>query len=243
MTSDFFTFAAVGLAAQLIDGAIGMAFKVLASSLLLGMGVPPAVASTCVHAAGTFTSLASAISHWTLGNLDRPLVLRLALPGLVGGIAGAMVLASVPAETIRPWVSLYLVAMAGFILWTVVRPALRPTPAPGRQAGTALAGGFLDAVGGGGWGPIVTSSLVGGGIEPRIAIGSSNIAELAVTATIAGTLVLTVGAAHWPIVAGLVAGGVVAAPFAALAARYAPERALKVAVGLVVLGLGCRALI
>ena len=243
MWDEILLYIAVGFAAQMIDGAIGMAYGVTASSVLLSAGVPPATASACVHAAEVFTTGASGLAHWRLGNVDKRLVVRLMVPGMIGGAIGAYVLASLPGEAFRPWVSAYLLLLGLVILWKAFRPTPRPTTmGASRVVPLGFFGGLLDAIGGGGWGPLVTSTLLGNGAAPRIVIGSVNIAEFFVTLTISAVFVATIGLSLWPIVAGLVIGGVIAAPFAALATKHLPDRVLMVIVGVVVVTLSCRTL-
>jgi hypothetical protein len=243
MWDEMLLYIAVGFAAQMIDGAIGMAYGVTATSVLLSAGVPPAAASACVHAAEVFTTGASGLAHWRLGNIERRLVARLLIPGMVGGAIGAYVLASVPGEAIRPWVSAYLLLLGLVIVWK----AYDATPPTGvgasRVTPLGFFGGLFDAIGGGGWGPLVTSTLLGNGATPRTVIGSVNLAEFFVTLTISATFVATIGLSLWPIAAGLVLGGVIAAPFAALATKHLPDRVLMVIVGVVVVTLSCRTLL
>src|SRR5688500_11889183 len=171
MLFDVVVFTAIGFLAQLVDGALGMAYGVTASSVLLQLGTPPAVASASVHAAETFTTGASGFAHWRIGNVDRQLVVRLAVPGIIGGVIGAYLLTSFPGELIRPLVSAYLLVMGLVILARARRVALEPLDLktyPVRVLG--FLGGFLDAVGGGGWGPIVASRLIGSGGTPRLVI-------------------------------------------------------------------------
>jgi uncharacterized membrane protein YfcA len=243
MWDDFLLFVAVGLAAQLVDGAIGMAYGVVSTSVLLSLGIPPATASASVHAAETFTTGASGLAHWRLRNIDRGLIWRLAVPGMVGGALGAYVLTAIPGEAIRPYVSGYLLLLGLFILWKAVTHRPAGAPPPGRVAPLGFFGGLLDSIGGGGWGPIVTSTLLGQGATPRYAIGSVNLAEFFVTATISATFFLTIGLTMWPIIAGLVLGGVLAAPFAAYAARHLPDTVLMILVGSVVVLLSVRGLL
>jgi uncharacterized protein len=243
MWDDFLLFVAVGLAAQMIDGAIGMAYGVTSTSILLSLGVAPATASACVHAAETFTTGASGIAHWRVGNVDRSLVWRLAVPGMIGGAIGAFALVSLPGDAIRPYVSGYLLVLGLLILWKAFTARNASPPPPSRVAPLGLVGGLLDAIGGGGWGPIVTSTLIGQGATARYTIGSVNLAEFFVTATISGTFFLTIGLTLWPIIAGLVLGGVLAAPFAALATKHLPDKALMVIVGCVVIILSLRGIV
>jgi hypothetical protein len=170
-------FTAVGFAAQLVDGALGMAYGITATTMLLSVGVAPAVASASVHAAETVTTGLSGRAHWRFGNVDRDLFWRIALPGMIGGVCGAYLLATVPGEQILPFVSLYLLAMGLVILWKAIRPRIAYRREPRSLRLLGFAGGFLDAVGGGGWGPLVASTLVGNETAPRFAIGSLNAAH------------------------------------------------------------------
>lgn len=240
MMEDVLVFVAVGFAAQMVDGALGMAYGVTASTVLLGLGVAPATASASVHVAEVVTCGVSGLAHWRCGNIDRGLFVRLAPAGMVGGAVGALVLAHVPAETILPVVSAYLLAMGVVILVKALRPR-RPRPprldwVPALGAG----GGFLDAVGGGGWGPVVASTLLGNGTAPRFAIGSVNAAEFLVATTVAVTFLGTIGIALWPVITGLVVGGALAAPLAAYAVGRVPDRPLMILVAVVVMLLSLR---
>lgn len=243
MLSEVLLFVAVGFAAQLVDGAIGMAYGLTSTTVLLSLGVPPATASASVHTAEVFTTGASALSHWRLGNVDPALFRRLALPGIVGGAVGAYLLTEAPGDLIQPLVSVYLAVMGGVVLWKALRsrPA-RETPQR-RIALLGLAGGFLDAIGGGGWGPLVASTLIGAGTKTRFVIGSTNAAEFLVTSTISATFVLTIGLDLWPIILGLIVGGALAAPFAALITRTMPDRPLMILVSVVIIILSFRGLL
>ena len=243
MWEDVLLYVIIGFVAQMIDGAIGMAYGVTASSVLLGLGVPPATASACVHAAETFTTGASGLAHWRLGNVDRKLLLRLAVPGMIGGAIGAYALTELPGQTLKPFISAYLLVLGVLIVWKAL--AVRPLEAPTPRAVAPLGvlGGMLDAIGGGGWGPIVTSTLLGQGTTPRYAIGSVNIAEFFVTLIISTTFFLTVGLSLWPIIAGLIIGGVIAAPFAAMATKDITDKVLMLLVGCVVVLLSLRTIL
>jgi hypothetical protein len=237
-------YAAVGFAAQMVDGAIGMAYGVTASSVLLSAGIPPATASACVHASATFTSFASGLSHWKLGNVDGSLLKRLALPGVMGGVIGAYLLTTIDADKVRPVISGYLLLIGLFIIYKALhkRHSFVDEP-PAHVAPLGLFGGFMTAIGGGGWGPIVTSTLLGQGQTPRLAIGTVNLAEFFVTLTISTTFLMTIGLGLWPIILGLIIGGVVAAPFAALAAKHVPAKPLMFVVGAVVVLLSARTIL
>jgi len=234
---DFLLFMMVGFAAQLVDGAIGMAYGVISSSIMLSMGVPPAVASASVHTAEIFTTATSGLSHWRFGNVNFQLIKRLAPAGMLGGAIGAYLLSNVESIALRILVCSYLIIMGLIIIYKAMHYVMENTDLPKHIPLLGFFGGFLDAIGGGGWGPFVTSSLLGHGTAPRIAIGSTSLAEFFVTLTISMTFVFTIGLDIWPIIGGLVAGGMVAAPAAAYAAKHVPARALMFVVGGVVIVL------
>ena len=243
MWGDFILFVAVGFAAQLVDGAIGMAYGLTSTTVLLSVGYPPAVASASVHAAEVFTTGASGISHWRFGNIQWSLMRRLALPGMIGGAIGAYLLSSVSGEAIRPFISVYLLLMGLYILWRALRKIATDVEPPKWIAPLGFGGGFLDAVGGGGWGPMVTSTLLGRGTTPRFAIGSVNAAEFFVTTTVSATFLATIGLDLWPIIAGLILGGALAAPLAAYVTQKLPDQPLMILVGSVIVLLSLRGLI
>ncbi|HEY4555804.1 MAG TPA: sulfite exporter TauE/SafE family protein [Lysobacter sp.] len=242
LPAEFFMYVAIGFAAQLVDGALGMAYGVTASSLLLGMGVPPAVTSATVHAAECFTTGTSAASHHAFGNIDRHLFRRLLLPGVAGAAVGAYLLASVDGDAIRPWIALYLVLVGCVILLKAFRDF------PPRRVTTHLAplgffGALIDAIGGGGWGPVVSSNLLARGNEFRVTVGSVNAVEFFVTLTASIVFLLTLGLSHWSIIAGLAVGGIAAAPLGAWLVRRVRPRPMLIVVGLVVIGLSARTLL
>jgi uncharacterized membrane protein YfcA len=243
MSTDLLLFIAVGFAAQVVDGALGMAYGVTATSVLLGLGVSPATASASVHAAEIFTTGASGLAHWRRGNVCMTLLRRLAVPGVIGGILGAVVLIGLPGAIVRLVVSVYLLLMGLLILWKAVHPTPPRSDAPRHLTALGLVGGFLDAIGGGGWGATVTSTLIGQGTTPRLAIGSVNLSEFFVTTAISATFFLTIGLDLWPIILGLVLGGVLAAPFAAYLTCRVPDRPLMILVGVVIVLLSLRGLV
>lgn len=238
----FLLFFLVGALAQAVDGSLGMAYGVISSSVLLAFGVPPAMASASVHGAEVFTTAASAGSHVWHKNVEWRLFIPLAIAGVIGGCLGAYVLAGLDSDVVKPFVIAYLALMGLYILWRAghdiqprkIRPAWIVSP-------LGLVGGFLDAIGGGGWGPTVSSTLVGAGQEPRRAIGTVNTAEFFLTVAISATFVWALVTGHWKeagaiehqfaAVAGLVVGGLIAAPFAGLIVKRVPQRALTYAVG------------
>lgn len=239
---EFLFYVAIGFAAQLIDGALGMAYGVTASSLLLGLGIPPAVTSATVHAAECFTTGTSALSHHAFGNIDKRLFRRLLLPGVIGAAAGAYLLASVPGDVLKPWIAGYLLLMGVVILIKGFRDF------PSRQVTSHLAplgffGALIDAIGGGGWGPIVASNLLARGNEFRLTVGSVNAVEFFVTLTASIVFLLTIGLGHWGIIVGLAIGGMVAAPLGAWMVKHVRPRPMLCFVGLLVIGLSLRTLL
>jgi uncharacterized membrane protein YfcA len=241
----------VGFVAQMVDGALGMAYGVTSTSFLLGLGVPaitPAVASASVHAAEIFTTAVSGLAHLRFGNVDQGLFRRLVIPGVLGGVLGAYILTALPSQVIKPFVALYLMLMGALILRRAFRSSGEPAPSLAARFLLPLGalGGFFDAIGGGGWGPIVTSTLVARGNHPRFAIGSVNLAEFFVTLAESITFVLTLGqslAQMGQVILGLILGGVVAAPLAAYVCRRVPVRALMGAVGVLIILLSLRTIL
>ena len=243
----FGLFLLVGFFAQLVDGAVGMAYGVISSSVLLAFGVPPAQASATLHAAECFTTGASGISHLAHRNVDWRLLFRLAPAGIVGGVAGAYLVTGFDATFIKAIVVAYLGVLGIFMLARAVRGLRDEPPHLNHVVPLGVVGGFLDASGGGGWGPIVTSTLLGRGHAPRYVIGSVNTAEFFVTVAIsaafiwtflAGRLVLEGGVASAAAsFSGLVLGGLVAAPLAGYVTKVAPARLLLGAAAVLVIAL------
>ena len=238
---DFLLYVVIGFAAQLIDGALGMAYGVTASSLLLGFGVPPAVSSATVHAAECFTTGASAVSHHAFGNIDRKLFRRLLLPGMVGAGIGAYLLTAIDGDMLKPWIAGYLLLMGVVILFKAFRE-LVPREVTSHVSTIGFIGALLDAMGGGGWGPIVASNLIARGHELRLTVGSVNAVEFFVTLTASIVFLMTIGTGHLDIVLGLALGGVVAAPFGAWLVRFVRPKLLMPVVGLLVIVLSARTL-
>jgi uncharacterized membrane protein YfcA len=227
-------FILVGFGAQMIDGALGMAYGVISSSLLLAIGVPPRAASASVHAAETCTTAVSAISHVFHGNVDWKLFWKLVVPGVAGGVTGAYFLSNVDGELIRPYILAYLAAIGLWLLWRGLRYPPQPISDPRFVAPLGLAGGFLDASGGGGWGPVVTSNLLIQGSSPRHTIGTVNTVEFFLTLSISITFFLHLGWETFTTATiGLLIGGVIAAPLGAWMARHVPPKPLLIMVGLV----------
>lgn len=233
----FWTAAGVGLLAQMVDGALGMAYGVTSTTFLLSTGVPPAAASASVHIAEIFTTGFSGFSHWKLGNVNKSLFKRLLIPGVIGGLIGAYLVTSLDGDMLRPWIAAYLVVIGIFIISKAFRPIRIRTEPPTYVAPLAVTGGFVDAIGGGGWGPVVTTSLLGSGQDPRTTIGSVNAAEFFLAISTGLSFAMLGGLTHWTTIAGLVLGGLFAAPFAAVLVRYLPTRALLIIVGLLITSL------
>ena len=230
---DILPFVAVGFAAQLVDGALGMAFGVISTTLLVSIGVPPAAASAGVHTVEVFTTGVSGISHIAHRNIDWKLFARLAIPGVIGGVLGAYVLTQIDAETVKPFVLAYLSAIGLFLIWRGFHyPPEHKAPKVVEPLG--LAGGFLDAAGGGGWGPVVTGNLLVQGAEPRRTIGTVNASEFILTVSISITFIATLGwAAFTMATLGLLIGGIIAAPMGAWAAMAIAPKKLLILVGVI----------
>jgi uncharacterized protein len=235
-------FIVVGFLAQIIDGALGMAYGVSATTFLLAFGVPPALASASVHVAEVATTALSGLSHLGLGNVDLSLFKRLLVPGVIGAVLGSYILTALPGDVIKPFVALYLLVMGIFILIKAFRQIV-PSKVTSHLIPLGLAGGFLDAIGGGGWGPIVVSTLVMRGNNPRLTIGSANLAEFFVALSASITFILTIGLGYWQQIVGLALGGAIAAPMAAFLTRRIPTRTLMILVGVLIIALSIRTIL
>lgn len=227
-------FIAVGFAAQLVDGALGMAFGVICTTVMVGfLGVPPAVASQRVHVVECFTTGVSGLSHLFHRNIDPKLFFRLLIPGMIGGVSGAYLVSNLDGELVRPFVMLYLTVIGIYLLWRglMYPPKVREAKV---VAPLGLAGGFLDAAGGGGWGPVVTSNLLIQGTEPRKVVGTVNSVEFFLTIAISATFIYHLGVADLAgATLGLLIGGVMAAPLGAWAAKHIPAQKMLILVGAV----------
>jgi uncharacterized protein len=229
----------VGLLAQLVDGSLGMGYGVTSSTMLLAVGIAPAAASAAVHFSEIGTSLVSGISHHKLGNVDWRTVSILAAPGFVGAFVGATILSNLDGDTAKPWVAGLLLSLGVYVVWRFLalggrRPTFKARPSAAFLAPMGLVAGTMDSMGGGGWGPVGTTSLLSSGrLEPRKVVGSIDTSEFVVA--VGGSLgfLLALGSAgiDWRIAGALLAGGVVAAPIAAYLVRILPARVLGVAAG------------
>jgi uncharacterized protein len=238
----FLYYVLAGFVAQIIDGALGMAYGVTASSLLISFGVPPAATSATVHAAECFTTGASAISHHAFGNVDKFLFRRLLIPAVIGAIIGAYILSSFPGDALKPYISGYLIIM-GVVIIAKAFMQFPPRNVTSHLVPLGFFGALVDAIGGGGWGPIVASNLIARGNNIRITVGSVNAVEFFVTLAASVTFFLTLGLTHWHIILGLALGGVVAAPFGAWLSKRIPVRPFMVLVGVLIVTLSSRNLL
>lgn len=232
----------IGLFAQMVDGTLGMGYGATSTSFLLSFGVPPAISSMGVHVAEMFTTGASAISHYRFKNINKKLVLNLLIPGVIGSIVGAYLLADViEGNTIKPFVAIYMIILAVIIVIKGLRKSIQKKKTT--QLGLlAIFGGFMDAIGGGGWGPIVTSTLMGQGRDPRYTIGSVNTAEFAISFASGITFLLFGGINGWQVIAGLMIGGLIAAPISAYLVNKIPRKPVTVMVGVLLIFLSLRTL-
>ena len=228
----------VGVVAQIVDGALGMAYGISATTFLLSQGVSPAIATGSVHISEIFTTGASGLSHWRMGNINNRLFKALIIPGIAGGVTGAFLITSIDGEAVRPWVSAYLLVMGIYILIKAfTKVSLKKIFNRRKISFLAFLGGLVDSSGGGGWGPVVTTTLLGSGSEARKTIGSVNAAEFLISMATGFSFAFLIGMSHWEIVAGLIIGGVAAAPISAFIISKVPTKYLMLVIGVVVISL------
>lgn len=239
-------FVIVGFVAQMIDGSLGMAYGVSSTTILSSLGVSQRFASAAVHAAQVVTTGVSGFSHWNLGNVHMDLVRKLVVPGMLGGIIGAYWLAQVDTPWLKPLVAIYLAVMGLVVISRAFRE-FAPRSVRTHLVPLGFVGGFMDAIGGGGWGPVVTSTLMARGNEPRFTVGSVNMTEFFVTTAQSVTFILALGSGEFlrygQIILGLLVGGAVAAPLAAFAAKKLPHKPFMLLVGTLIVVLNVRTLI
>ncbi|HNQ60585.1 MAG TPA: sulfite exporter TauE/SafE family protein [Bacteroidales bacterium] len=240
--SGLLLFVLFGFFAQMIDGTLGMAYGVSSTSFLISTGISPAIASASVHAAEIFTTGISGISHWRFKNLDKKLFIQLAIPGVIGSALGAYVLSSFQGDILKPIINVYLLLMGFRILYSALRKKIMARKFK-QYTVLGLLGGFVDASGGGGWGPVVTTTLVGTGETPRVTIGTVNTAEFLVTLASTGVFTMVIGLSHWHIIVGLILGGMIAAPLAAFLCNKINARWAMVLVGILIMALSIRTLL
>lgn len=232
----FFWFMLAGFLAQIIDGSLGMAYGVTSNSLLLSFGLSPKLASAAVHTAEVFTTGVSGLSHIRFGNFDKKLFFQLAIPGVISASLGAYLLGNIlNGDIVKPYINIYLMSLGIIILYKAVKRAIVPKNNTKNASVLALFGGFLDAIGGGGWGPIVTSNLINKGNTPNIVIGTVNTAEFFVTFFSAGILIYFTGINSWQIILGLIIGGTIAAPFGAYVTKKIPRKTMMILVGCLII--------
>jgi uncharacterized protein len=231
----FYYYIGVGFFAQLIDGALGMAYGATCTSLLMGVGVPPAFATASVHTAEVFTTGVSGLSHIYFGNIDKKVFFRIVVTGVIGAMIGAYLISEVlDADFIKPFISLYLVVLGSLLVYKAFKG--RPAVPVNKNLGIlGLYGGFLDAIGGGGWGPLVTSNLLRKGNAPKETIGTVNTAEFFVAFFSTGVFMIFIDIEAWQPIAGLVIGGIFAAPLGAFLIRFFNPKYIMVTIGSVVI--------
>jgi hypothetical protein len=235
----FYWMMLAGFCAELVAGSMGMGYGVICTTILLILNVPPPVISASIHSAESFTSAAGSLSHWQLGNINKKLVKALAIPAVIGAVIGAISLTYVGenyAKLTKPVIATYTM----YLGFRILRNAYKNKNGNGVKKKTnipilGLIGGFIDSFGGGGWGPLVTGTFIKNGHTPRYVIGSSTMAKFILTVASAITFIFTVGIHHWNIVAGLLIGGIITAPFSAMLTARLPMRKMFIAVGIVVI--------
>jgi uncharacterized protein len=225
----------IGLIAQTIDGSIGMAYGLTATTFLLSQGVSPAVASSSIHISEIFTTAASGLSHWRLDNINRKLFLNLVFPGVTGGLIGVLILTNIDGQILKPWISLYLMIMGIYIILKAFKKNILITKINSKKiTPLAFTGGMIDAVGGGGWGPVVTTTLLSSGHEPKKTIGSVNSAEFFITTSTGLSFAIFIGINNPETIFGLISGGVLIAPFAAKITTKLPTKLIMLIVGILI---------
>lgn len=255
----FSIMAIIGFVAQFIDGTLGMGYGAFSASLLITAGILPAIASATVHTAECFTTLFSGGSHLFFGNVKKEWLIPLVIPGVIGGAFGAYFLASLPGEEMRPYMAGILLALGIIVFYRFLRAKVPPNnnagaPVANKEQKTSLrklvplgfTAAFVDAMGGGGWGPIATPGLIlTEDIEPRKVVGTVNLAEFFITIAITITFIATIGLElfRWDLVVALLIGGLIAAPIAAYLCRRLPHRILGILVGVALIGFNLRTIL
>ncbi len=239
----FYWMLVVGFGAELVAGSMGMGYGVICTSLLLILNVPPAVVSASIHSAEAFTSAAGSISHWQLGNVNKKLVKKLAIPAIIGAIIGAILLTELGkkySNITKPIIAAYTIYLGIKILQNAFKKkAIVKKKKQTNITVLGLIGGFIDSFGGGGWGPLVTGTFIKNGRTPRFVIGSSTVAKCILTVASAVTFFLTLKENHpWNVIAGLLIGGIITAPFSAMLTSRLPRKKMFIAVGIVVIVCG-----
>jgi uncharacterized membrane protein YfcA len=241
----FYWMVLVGFLAELVAGSMGMGYGVICTTILLILNIPPPIISASIHSAEAFTSAAGTVSHYKLGNINKKLTKYLAIPAIFGAILGAVSLSYLGehyAKITKPFIAAYTIYLGVRIIQNAFKKkAIPPIVTEKRKTNITVLGfigGFIDSFGGGGWGPLVTGTFIKNGRTPRYVIGSSTAAKFVLTFVSAVTFIFTVGIHHWNIVAGLLIGGIVTAPFSAMLTAKLPVKKMFVAVGIVVIVMG-----
>lgn len=238
----FLTYLLVGFTAQIIDGALGMAYGLSASSFLISAGVPPAAASASIHISEIFTTGISGFSHWWFGNIDKVMFKKLIVPGVIGSGLGAYFLSSFDGNVIKPYISFYLLIMGVIIVIKAMKKIVLFQKHKHLRL-IAFFGGFVDASGGGGWGSVVATTLIGKGNHPKLTIGSVNAVEFFITLCSSVVFVWMIGIHSWLIIAGLIIGGTLAAPLGAFVCHRINVRFAMILVGLLIIFLSVRTIL
>ena len=234
--NEFMLFILAGFVAQIIDGALGMAYGVSCSTLLLSIGVPPAIASASVHTAEVFTTGVSGLSHIFMRNIDKRLFFRLVFTGVAGAIIGAFLISKVlDGKVIKPYIAAYLLLLGIYLLLKSFRKMKAQQSNWKYAPYLGFVGAFFDAIGGGGWGPIVTSNLIDKGKSPKEIIGTVNTAEFFVTFFSTGVFIFFLGIESWKPVLGLIIGGVIAAPIGAYVIKFLKPVTIMRLVGMLII--------
>lgn len=239
----FATSALIGFVAQMVGSSLGMAYSTFSTSVLLSLGVSPAMASASVHTSEVVNRLVSGISHFRFGNVDAKMFRQLAVYGMAGAFCGAFVVISLPVRIMRPCIAFFLLYMGIRIVIMGIRQVPRPHKNVTRLSLLGFMGGFADVIGGGGWGPVVTSTLVIQGNRAQLVVGSINFAKFFVAVVESVTLITLLKSPQWAIIGGLISGGVLAAPLAAYTCMKLPPRPLMVMVGVLICFLSSRTLL
>jgi uncharacterized membrane protein YfcA len=238
----FYWMLLVGFLAEIVAGSMGMGYGVICTTILLILNISPPIISASIHSAESFTSAAGAISHYKLGNVNKKLTKLLAIPAIIGAVIGALALSYFGekyARMTKPFIAVYTMYLGIRILMNAFTHKVGKNGVKKKTniPVLGLIGGFIDSFGGGGWGPLVTGTFIKNGRTPRYVIGSSTVAKFVLTLASATTFIFTVGIQHWNIVAGLLIGGIITAPFSAMLSARLPTRKMFVAVGIVVIAM------
>jgi uncharacterized membrane protein YfcA len=232
-------FILAGFTAQMIDGSLGMAYGISSNTFLVSLGLPPANASASVHIAETFIAGVSGLSHLRFKNVNKKLLQALIIPGCLGVILGAYILSNFDGNLIKPYIAVYLLIMGVIVIRKALSKSKKKTKTK-RLYPLAFVGGFLDAIGGGGWGPVVVSTLLKNGRNARYTVGTVNLAEFFISLAGAGTFLIFLKISDWNAVIGLLIGGVIAAPFAAYLCTRINPKIFMILVGVVIILLSMR---